>query len=97
MLPLTDSTLVNRLNVLNVSELQISAEFPVLQARESPTVAIITSLFCEKIAVDLMLEGRKTYIRHNPDLPINGNEHKYFLQLKKTFCCAKCCSSRVVA
>jgi len=53
-------------------DLVISAEFPSLPPRDAPTVAIVTTLFCERIAVDAMLDAKTTYVRHNPDSPLNG-------------------------
>jgi len=48
------------------------AEFPAVLPREMPTIAIITSLFCEKMAVDAILESKVTYIKHDPDASTPG-------------------------
>jgi len=51
---------------------KMAAEFPAISLRDTPTIAIITSLFCEKMAVDAMLESKVTYIKHVPDANTSG-------------------------
>jgi len=48
-------------------DVKLSKEFPNIAPRDTPTVALITSRFCEKVAVDAMLESKVTYIKHDPD------------------------------
>lgn len=48
------------------------AEFPAISVKDTPTIAIITSLFCEKMAVDAMLESKVTYIKHVQDASTPG-------------------------
>jgi len=50
-----------------ISDVKLVADFPAVTPRDTPTIAIITSLFCEKMAVDAMLESKITYVRHVPD------------------------------
>ena len=39
------------------------AHVPVLSGRDQPTFAIISLLYCEKLAVDAMIDYKTTYIR----------------------------------
>jgi len=55
------------------ADVKLVDEFPVIASREMPTIAIITSLFCEKMAIDAMLESKVTYIKHVPDASTPGN------------------------
>jgi len=57
--------------------MKVVAEFPTISARESPTVAIVTSLFCEKVAVDMTLDYRMTYIKHSADAQASANAGKF--------------------
>lgn len=40
---------------MNILEVKIVKHMPELKASEQPTIAIVTSLFCEKVAVDAMI------------------------------------------
>ena len=40
---------------------------PILPEREQPTVAVITLLYCEKQAVDAMMESKTTYVRYKTE------------------------------
>ena len=42
-------------------------DMPQLTGREQPTVAIITSLYCEKLAVDAMINDRTTFVKYKTD------------------------------
>ena len=44
-------------------EFKMVTHIPQLAEKEQPTVAIITLLYCEKLAVDAMMEFKTTYIR----------------------------------
>ena len=39
------------------------AHIPHLPSKDQPTIAIVTLLFCEKVAVDAMMDFKTTYIR----------------------------------
>ena len=65
---------VNRALVsCGLSDVKLAAEFPSHASTEMPTIAIITSMFCEKMAVDAMLDSKVTYIKHVPDASTPGN------------------------
>jgi len=53
---------------------KLVTEYPTIAAREMPTIAIITSLYCEKMAVDAMLESKVTYIKHVADASMPGKQ-----------------------
>lgn len=40
------------------------ASAPSLAAEDQPTIAIITSLYCEKMAVDAMMDVKTTYVKY---------------------------------
>ena len=40
---------------------------PTLLARDQPVVAIITRLYCEKLAVDAMIDNKITYVRYKTE------------------------------
>ncbi len=40
---------------------------PTLTARDQPTVAIVTRLYCEKLAVDAMIDNKTTYVRYKTE------------------------------
>lgn len=42
----------------------IGKHMPTLQPWEQPTIAVITALFCEKIAVDAMMDNKETFVRY---------------------------------
>ena len=46
-----------------LSEFKVVTHIPQLTPQEQPTVALITLLYCEKLAVDAMMEFKTTYIR----------------------------------
>ena len=52
-----------RMLYLCLSEFKLVAHIPHLPAKEQPTIAIVTLLFCEKVAVDAMMDSKTTYIR----------------------------------
>lgn len=56
------------------ADVKLVTEFPSISAREMPTIAIITSLYCEKMAVDAMLDSKITYIKHVADASSPGIE-----------------------
>ncbi|OWF46609.1 uncharacterized protein LOC110455505 [Mizuhopecten yessoensis] len=44
-------------------EVKLVKVMPVLSSREQPNIAIVTTLFCEKLAVDAMIENRTTFVK----------------------------------
>jgi len=55
-----------------VAEVKMVSEFPAIAPSQMPTVAIIATMFCEKMAVDAMLESQITYIKHAPEASSPG-------------------------
>jgi len=53
-------------------------EIPQLTGKEQPTIAIITSLYCEKLAVDAMIDEKVTFVKYK-------TEGKLFLMLLFSF------------
>lgn len=37
---------------------------PTIQSNRQPTVAIITAEYCEKVAVDTLIENKETFVRY---------------------------------
>lgn len=37
---------------------------PTLVSSKQPTIAIITAQYCEKLAVDTMIENKETFVRY---------------------------------
>lgn len=37
---------------------------PTIASNKQPTIAIITTQYCEKLAVDAMLENKETFVRY---------------------------------
>ena len=42
-------------------------EIPQLTGKEQPTIAIITSLYCEKLAVDAMIDEKVTFVKYKTE------------------------------
>ena len=42
-------------------------ELPFLNHDQQPTIAIVTSLYCEKLAVDAMIEEKATFVKYKTD------------------------------
>lgn len=53
--------------LMNILEVKIVKHMPELKASEQPTIAIVTSLFCEKVAVDAMIEEKTTYVKYKTE------------------------------
>ncbi|XP_070506117.1 uncharacterized protein [Chironomus tepperi] len=45
-------------------EIKIVKQMPTIASNKQPTIAIITAQYCEKIAVDSMLENKETFVRY---------------------------------
>ncbi|XP_076468513.1 uncharacterized protein LOC143299208 isoform X2 [Babylonia areolata] len=52
---------------INYHDVKLVSEFPLLSSREQPVVAIITALFEEKLAVDAMIENKRTFIKYKTE------------------------------
>ena len=47
-----------------IPEIQIVDNLPVLSGPDQPTIAIVTALYCEKLAVDAMIGNKVTFVRY---------------------------------
>ena len=43
---------------------QIVKQMPTMASSKQPTIAIITAQYCEKLAVDAMMENRETFVKY---------------------------------
>lgn len=43
---------------------QIVKQMPTIVGAKQPTIAIITAQYCEKVAVDALIENKETYVRY---------------------------------
>lgn len=59
--------ILNIINLLCVIDVKIVKYLPDLKGLDQPTIAIVTSLFCEKIAVDAMIEEKITYVKYKTE------------------------------
>ncbi|KAL1140100.1 hypothetical protein AAG570_000032, partial [Ranatra chinensis] len=46
------------------SNVQIVKQMPTIISSKQPTIAIITAQYCEKLAVDAMIENKETFVRY---------------------------------
>ncbi|GLH03138.1 Uncharacterized protein GBIM_09045 [Gryllus bimaculatus] len=46
------------------SQLQVVKQMPTMVSAKQPTIAIITAQYCEKLAVDTMIENKETFVRY---------------------------------
>lgn len=49
------------------TKVQMVKQMPTIAANQQPTIAIITALYHEKLAVDAMMENKTTYIRYKTE------------------------------
>ncbi len=49
------------------SDIRMVQSMPTLVSRDQPVVAIVTRLYCEKLAVDAMIENKITYVRYKTE------------------------------
>ena len=47
--------------------MQVVKQMPTIAANQQPTIAIITALYCEKLAIDAMMENKKTYVKYKTE------------------------------
>lgn len=43
---------------------KIVEQMPIIQYNRQPTVAIITAEYCEKVAVDILIDNKETFVRY---------------------------------
>jgi hypothetical protein len=46
------------------TEIKVVKQMPTIASNKQPTIAIISAQYCEKIAVDSMLENKETFVRY---------------------------------
>lgn len=46
------------------TDIQIVKQMPTMVSSKQPTIAIITAQYCEKLAVDTMIENKETFVRY---------------------------------
>lgn len=46
------------------TDVQIVKQMPTMVSSKQPTIAIITAQYCEKLAVDAMIENKETFVRY---------------------------------
>ena len=46
------------------TEIRVVKQMPTIASNKQPTIAIITAQYCEKLAVDAMLENKETFVRY---------------------------------
>lgn len=51
----------------NNPDVKMVEELPFLTHQQQPSIAIITSLYCEKLAVDAMIEEKATFVKYKTD------------------------------
>lgn len=51
----------------NDKEVKIVKQIPMVIGSKQPTIAIITAQFCEKLAVDAMMENKETYVKYKTE------------------------------
>lgn len=45
-------------------EIKVVKQMPTIASNKQPTIAVITAQYCEKVAVDAMLENKETFVRY---------------------------------
>ncbi|XP_076067757.1 uncharacterized protein LOC143040560 [Oratosquilla oratoria] len=50
--------------VQNETDVQVVRQMPTMASSKQPTIAIITAQYCEKLAVDSMIENQQTFVRY---------------------------------
>lgn len=46
------------------TNVQVVRQMPTMASSKQPTIAVVTAQYCEKLAVDSMLENKETYVRY---------------------------------
>lgn len=50
--------------VQNETDVKVVRQMPTITSKKQPTIAIITAHYCEKLAVDTMIENQETFVRY---------------------------------
>jgi hypothetical protein len=58
---------------------QVVRQMPTMASSKQPTIAVITAQYCEKLAVDSMLENKETFVRYT-----TVGKHSVFIDWKRT-------------
>lgn len=58
---------------------------PTIASNKQPTIAIITAQYCEKLAVDAMLENKETFVRYTTVGKLNVF-HSFYCLFTRKFC-----------
>ncbi|XP_064472327.1 uncharacterized protein LOC135386377 isoform X2 [Ornithodoros turicata] len=53
--------------VQNDTEVTLVKQMPTVHGSQQPTIAIITAQYCEKVAVDAMIENKNTFVRYKTE------------------------------
>jgi len=64
---IADETLNANAVDLTTTEVKIVKQMPAQAAGKKPTVAIITSRYYEKLAVDAMMEDKTTFVKYKTE------------------------------
>nr|XP_018908706.1 PREDICTED: uncharacterized protein LOC109038185 isoform X1 [Bemisia tabaci]XP_018908707.1 PREDICTED: uncharacterized protein LOC109038185 isoform X1 [Bemisia tabaci] len=67
--------------VQDEKQIQIVKQMPSIASKKQPTIAIITAQYCEKVAVDALIENKETFVRYTtvgvtPSLSANSLSSK---------------------
>lgn len=46
------------------AQVTVVKQMPTMISSKQPTIAIITAQYCEKLAVDAMIENKETFVRY---------------------------------
>lgn len=49
------------------TEVQMVNQMPRIAANQQPTIAIITANYCEKLAVDAMMDNKTTFVKYKTE------------------------------
>lgn len=52
------------LYLIDIFSLQVVKQMPTIVRSKQPTIAIITAQYCEKIAVDSIMDNKETFVRY---------------------------------
>ncbi|XP_017462261.1 PREDICTED: uncharacterized protein LOC108355620 [Rhagoletis zephyria] len=71
-------------------EIKVVKQMPTIASNKQPTIAIITAQYCEKLAVDAMLENKETFVRYTTV----GKSHRKYICTYQFY--AKVCSGKIL-
>ncbi|XP_067648626.1 uncharacterized protein [Haliotis asinina] len=49
------------------TEVKMVKQMPTIASGQQPTIAIITAMYCEKLAIDAMMENKTTYVKYKTE------------------------------